>query len=147
MLVRASWLRTNCQPQTRSIRVLKKVICSACTARFSFLLECRVFLWNAPVVAVVLVRWEANVKPIFFWSYREITYFISFSSYLELLGTFRKLVGMKKSEFLSARNRTKVGLDKVSRLTFWHNHSESTCFARQRTKWLIYPTIINSKIL
>lgn len=42
--------------------------------------------------------------------------FLSFSSYLELLGTFRKLVGMKKSEFLTARNRTKVGLDKVSSL-------------------------------
>ena len=43
-------------------------------------------------------------------------FFFSFSSYLELLGTFRKLVGMKKAEFLTARNRTKVGLDKVSSL-------------------------------
>ena len=40
-------------------------------------------------------------------------YLYFFFSYLELLGTFRKLVGMKKTELSTARNRTKVGLDKV----------------------------------
>ena len=34
-------------------------------------------------------------------------------SYLDLLGTFRKLVGLKKTELSTARNRTKIGLDKV----------------------------------
>ena len=42
-----------------------------------------------------------------------ITICTFFFSYLELLGTFRKLVGMKKTELSTARNRTKVGLDKV----------------------------------
>jgi hypothetical protein len=35
-------------------------------------------------------------------------------SYLDLLGTFRKLVSLKKSEIVNARNRTKTGLDKVA---------------------------------
>ena len=38
---------------------------------------------------------------------------VCFHSYLDLLGTFRKLVGLKKTELQSARNRTKIGLDKV----------------------------------
>ncbi|CAH3198846.1 unnamed protein product, partial [Porites evermanni] len=42
--------------------------------------------------------------------------YVTPTSYLELLGTFRKLVGLKKSELLTARNRTKTGLDKVSTL-------------------------------
>lgn len=39
--------------------------------------------------------------------------YVTPTSYLELLGTFRKLVGLKKSELVTARNRTKVGLDKL----------------------------------
>ena len=35
-------------------------------------------------------------------------------SYLELLGTFNKVLGLKKTEIQGARNRTKTGLDKVS---------------------------------
>lgn len=34
-------------------------------------------------------------------------------SYLDLLGTFQKLVSSKKSEIVNARKRTKNGLDKV----------------------------------
>lgn len=39
--------------------------------------------------------------------------YVTPTSYLELLGTFRKLVGLKKSELSTARNRTKLGLDKL----------------------------------
>lgn len=35
------------------------------------------------------------------------------TSYLELLGIFSRLLGMKKLELTTARNRTKTGLDKV----------------------------------
>lgn len=35
------------------------------------------------------------------------------TSYLELLGIFSRLLGMKKVELSMARNRTKTGLDKV----------------------------------
>ena len=37
-------------------------------------------------------------------------------SYLDLLGTFGKLVGLQKSALVNARNRTKTGLDKVQSL-------------------------------
>ncbi|XP_048578532.1 dynein axonemal heavy chain 1-like isoform X2 [Nematostella vectensis] len=39
--------------------------------------------------------------------------YVTPTSYLELLGTFRKLIGVKKSELQNARNRTKTGLDKL----------------------------------
>ena len=39
--------------------------------------------------------------------------YVTPTSYLELLGTFGKLIQMKKSEVSTQRNRTKTGLDKV----------------------------------
>ncbi|ESO89348.1 hypothetical protein LOTGIDRAFT_210379 [Lottia gigantea] len=39
--------------------------------------------------------------------------YVTPTSYLELLGIFSKLVGMKKSELKMARNRLKTGLDKL----------------------------------
>ena len=39
--------------------------------------------------------------------------YVTPTSYLELLGIFNKLIGTKKVEFQTARNRTKTGLDKV----------------------------------
>jgi dynein heavy chain len=39
--------------------------------------------------------------------------YVTPTSYLELLGIFSKLIGMKKMELNTARNRTKTGLDKV----------------------------------
>ena len=35
------------------------------------------------------------------------------TSYLELLGMFKKVLGIKKNEIMAAKNRTKTGLDKV----------------------------------
>ena len=40
--------------------------------------------------------------------------YVTPTSYLELLGIFAKLIGLKKNELVTARNRTKTGLDKVS---------------------------------
>ena len=40
--------------------------------------------------------------------------YVTPTSYLELLGIFAKLIGLKKNEIVNARNRTKTGLDKVS---------------------------------
>lgn len=42
--------------------------------------------------------------------------YVTPTSYLELLGIFSKLIGMKKNELVTARKRTKTGLDKVSDL-------------------------------
>lgn len=53
-----------------------------------------------------------------------------FLSYLELLGTFRKLVGLKKSELSTARNRTKVGLDKVSSFALLSKSDQTFIFTR-----------------
>lgn len=39
--------------------------------------------------------------------------YVTPTSYLELLGIFSKLIGMKKNELVVARKRTKTGLDKV----------------------------------
>lgn len=39
--------------------------------------------------------------------------YVTPTSYLELLGIFSKLVGMKKTELNTARNRLKTGLDKL----------------------------------
>ena len=39
--------------------------------------------------------------------------YITPTSYLELLGTFSRLLKLKKSEISNARHRTKTGLDKV----------------------------------
>lgn len=39
--------------------------------------------------------------------------YVTPTSYLELLGIFSKLVGMKKMELTTARKRLKTGLDKV----------------------------------
>ena len=63
------------------------------------------FAWNVKKVSVIFSSASFCFLIILF-----------FYSYLELLGTFRKLVGLKKSELLTARNRTKTGLDKVSTL-------------------------------
>lgn len=40
--------------------------------------------------------------------------YVTPTSYLELLGTFKKVLGIKKNEILTAKNRTKTGLDKVA---------------------------------
>lgn len=40
--------------------------------------------------------------------------YVTPTSYLELLGIFEKLVGIKKVQLTTARNRTKTGLDKVT---------------------------------
>lgn len=63
------------------------------------------FAWNVKKVSVIFSSAS-------FW----FLIILFLYSYLELLGTFRKLVGLKKSELLTARNRTKTGLDKVSTL-------------------------------
>lgn len=42
--------------------------------------------------------------------------YVTPTSYLELLGTFSKLIGIKKVELQTSKNRTKVGLDKVRML-------------------------------
>ena len=39
--------------------------------------------------------------------------YVTPTSYLELLGIFSKLVGMKKMELSTSRNRLKTGLEKV----------------------------------
>ena len=39
--------------------------------------------------------------------------YVTPTSYLELLGIFNKLIGTKKLELNTAKNRTKTGLDKV----------------------------------
>ena len=39
--------------------------------------------------------------------------YVTPTSYLELLGTFGKLIQLKKAEVSTQRNRTKTGLDKV----------------------------------
>lgn len=39
--------------------------------------------------------------------------YVTPTSYLELLGIFSRLVGLKKTELNTARNRLKTGLDKV----------------------------------
>lgn len=39
--------------------------------------------------------------------------YVTPTSYLELLGIFSKLIGMKKTELSTARKRLKTGLDKV----------------------------------
>ena len=39
--------------------------------------------------------------------------YVTPTSYLELLGIFSKLIGLKKMELSSARKRLKIGLDKV----------------------------------
>ena len=39
--------------------------------------------------------------------------YVTPTSYLELLGIFAKLIGMKKMELTTAKKRTKTGLDKV----------------------------------
>ena len=39
--------------------------------------------------------------------------YVTPTSYLELLGIFSKLVGMKKMELNTSRNRLKTGLEKV----------------------------------
>ena len=39
--------------------------------------------------------------------------YVTPTSYLELLGIFSKLVGMKKTELSSSRKRLKTGLDKL----------------------------------
>ena len=39
--------------------------------------------------------------------------YVTPTSYLELLGTFGKLIQLKKTEVSTQRNRTKTGLDKV----------------------------------
>ena len=39
--------------------------------------------------------------------------YVTPTSYLELLGIFSKLIGMKKIELSTARKRLKTGLDKV----------------------------------
>jgi len=45
--------------------------------------------------------------------------YVTPTSYLELLGTFSRLLKLKKSEISNARQRTKTGLDKVC-LTYKH---------------------------
>ena len=44
--------------------------------------------------------------------------YVTPTSYLELLSLFSKLAAIKKSEFKTARDRTKTGLTKVCYLTF-----------------------------
>ena len=39
--------------------------------------------------------------------------YVTPTSYLELLGIFKKVLGIKKNEIVSAKHRTKTGLDKV----------------------------------
>jgi dynein heavy chain len=39
--------------------------------------------------------------------------YVTPTSYLELLGTFQKLIKLKKTEISQMRSRTKIGLDKV----------------------------------
>ncbi|XP_066927305.1 dynein axonemal heavy chain 1-like isoform X2 [Clytia hemisphaerica] len=39
--------------------------------------------------------------------------YVTPTSYLELLGIFKKVLGIKKNEIMSAKNRTKTGLDKL----------------------------------
>ena len=43
--------------------------------------------------------------------------YVTPTSYLELLGIFSKLIGIKKNELVVARKRTKTGLDKVSHIS------------------------------
>ena len=40
--------------------------------------------------------------------------YVTPTSYLELLGIFSRLIGIKKNELVVARKRTKTGLDKVT---------------------------------
>lgn len=49
--------------------------------------------------------------------------YVTPTSYLELLGIFGKLIGMKISELTTNRNRMKIGLDKVRVLNFGHRHA------------------------
>lgn len=39
--------------------------------------------------------------------------YVTPTSYLELLGIFKKVLGIKKNDIMAAKNRTKTGLDKV----------------------------------
>ena len=39
--------------------------------------------------------------------------YVTPTSYLELIGIFSRLIGLKKNELTTAKNRTKTGLDKV----------------------------------
>jgi dynein heavy chain len=45
--------------------------------------------------------------------------YVTPTSYLELLGIFSKLIGMKKMELITSRKRLKTGLDKVSTVFFY----------------------------
>ena len=47
--------------------------------------------------------------------------YVTPTSYLELLGTFGKLIQLKKNEVSTQRNRTKTGLDKVHT----HTHTQT----------------------
>ena len=45
--------------------------------------------------------------------------YVTPTSYLELLGMFKKVLGIKKNEIMAAKNRTKTGLDKVKYLSMY----------------------------
>lgn len=45
--------------------------------------------------------------------------YVTPTSYLELLGIFSKLVGMKKMELNTSKNRLKTGLEKVGELSLF----------------------------
>ena len=72
---------------------------------------------NCPDITTLLQRGRGNcfctMAKLLYSNQLHQPFFLSFS-YLDLLGTFRKLVSLKKSEIVNARIRTKTGLDKVS---------------------------------
>ena len=53
--------------------------------------------------------------------------YVTPTSYLELLGIFSKLVGMKKMELNTSRNRLKTGLEKVDLFLPFPNIIKKTC--------------------
>ena len=69
-------------------------------------------MWSGVVIDTLAWTFIPPSLPPFVCLFVEIYFFVS-SSYLDLLGTFHKLIGVKKSELQNARNRTKTGLDKL----------------------------------
>ena len=50
--------------------------------------------------------------------------YVTPTSYLELLGIFSKLVGMKKMELNTSRNRLKTGLEKVGSFSSFSKYDD-----------------------
>lgn len=61
----------------------------------------------------VVVHQSVATKSIQFLAELSRHNYVTPTSYLELLGIYGKLLGLKKNELKTARNRTKTGLDKV----------------------------------